>query len=197
MGYSANSPLDALFRPGPLRRSARRITKRSVEAIRDGARRRSPVAPIPEGLTPSQFAGGRGRTPGTLKASWYSTDVDESVSAAGTPRFGADALTDDPIAPHVEWPTRPHLIRPRLDRAAASVLETGKARRGGGDPQAALRYISRTGRVVFAREVHHPGTQGQHMMRDSLAEVDGTWAGRIGDEEVARWAREQAELVRV
>jgi hypothetical protein len=196
VGYTANADLQDLFDAAPLRRSCRRIVRRATEAIKDGAARRSPIAEPPPGVSGTEFAGGRGRAPGTLKASWYDTDVDETRAPSGVPRFSAEAATDDPVAPHVEWPTRPHLIRPRADRAPASVRETGRPRRGGSDPQARLRFINRNGRVVYASEVWHPGTQGTHMMRDSLAEVDGTWEQRIGIDEVKLCAREQAALVR-
>lgn len=119
-----------------------------------------------------------------------------AIGPHGVPRFGIDSYTEDPVAPHVEWPTRPHLIRPRADRRAASVLATGKPRRSGGDPQAALAWLGPGGVTIFAREVHHPGTQGSHMMRDALAETDATWVSRIGTPEVERWAREQTELIR-
>ena len=196
MGYTANADLEELFDSGPMERSCRRLTAACTDAIMEGAADRSPVASPPLGVSQTEFAGGRGRAPGTLKGSWYTTDVDRTVAPSGVPRFSASAQTDDPVAPHVEWPTRPHLIRPRLDRAPASVRATGSLRRSGDDPMARLRFIGRNGRVVYAAEVHHPGTQGTHMMRDSLAEVDGTWETRIGIEEVQRWAREQAALVR-
>lgn len=196
MGYSATADLKDMFDPGPLERSARRIADRAGEALKDGARRRTPVSKAPPGVGQTRFSAQRGRVPGTMKESWYTTGVDVSVSATGLKRYSKDALTDDPIAPHVEWPTRPHVIRPRPDRAPASVVETGKPRRLGGDPLARLRFVNAQGRVVYAAEVNHPGTQGVHMLRDSLAEVDATWVATIGREEVERWAREQARLVR-
>lgn len=196
MPYTSNAELQDLFAPGPLRRSCRRITERCLEKLEEGAAERSPVAKAPPGVSAKHFAGARGRTPGTLKGSWQHTDVDETVSPTGHPRFGGESFTMDPVAPHVEWDTQPHLIRPRLDRAAASVVATRRPRRFGDDPMARLRFVDAFGRVRYAREVHHPGTQGKHMMRDSLAELDATWADTIGAEEVARWAREQAGLVR-
>jgi hypothetical protein len=194
MGYSANAALEDLFDVGPAERAAQRMTKRSGEALTDGAARRTPVAAVPAGLTPDQFAGGRGRAPGTMKKSWRTGSVEESRNLAGEERFGIDSYTEDPQAPHVEYPTRPHIIRPSPARAPASVAHTGKPRRLGTDPAARLRYWV-GGREVFAAEVHHPGTQGVHMMRDSLTEVEATWVERVGAEEIERWAREQARLV--
>jgi hypothetical protein len=167
-----------------------RTAKRAGEALHDGVRKRTPVANPPPGLTASQFAGSRGRAPGTLKASWRTGKVEKTRSATGVERRSVEEYTEDPIAPHVEWPTRPHVIRPRLDRGAASVLATGRPRRLGNDPMARLRFVTAGGRVVYAAEVHHPGTQGVHMMRDSLAALDVEWR-EIGVEEMERWAREQ------
>lgn len=195
MGYRATNRLDEMFDSAPLHRSARRITARCIEALDDGAARRTPVAKPPPGVGGAAFAAQRGRPPGTAKSSWRHTDVDVGRSPTGVTRFSGEAYSEDPLMPLIEWPTRPHIIRPRPDRAPASVRATRRPRRAGTDPAARLRYVSRGGRVVYAREVHHPGTDGQHMMRDSLAELDGTWTSRIGEEEVRLWAREQARLV--
>lgn len=170
------------------------MTERTVKRVTDGAAHRSPVADVPEGLTADQFAGSRGRVPGRLKRSWKSGAVEETTSPSGEARFGGDSYTEDPVAPHVEWDTRPHIIRPRVDRAPASVVSSGKPRLPGTDPRARLRFWQ-GGREVFAGEVRHPGTQGQHMMRDSLASAEVEWADTIGAEEIERWAREQSELV--
>lgn len=192
MPYVANAPLDALFDKGPMVKTVTRITGRVGDLLTDTVRRKTPIADLPPGVTPEM----RGRVPGTLKASWYTGDVEKIPSRTGGEARAVESLTDDPVAPHVEYPTRPHLIRPRLDRAPATVLATGKPRKMGGDPQAALRFINAFGRVVYAHEIWHPGTQGTHMMRDALVEIEGTWVTEVGDREVAAWAREQAELVR-
>lgn len=196
MAYSANVPLQALFDPRPLERSLDRLTADVGELIEEEVRQRTPVATPPPGVSRSRFSGMRGRTPGTLRESWEVGDVERRRTRTGETGRAIEVFTEDPIAPHVEWPTRPHVIRPSAARRAASVVETRRPRRAGSDPRAALRWIDQNGRVRFAPEVHHPGTQGSHMMRDALAEVDGTWVARVGDAEVARWAREQAELVR-
>lgn len=196
MGYRANAELQDLFDEGPMVRSCKRIAERCAEKLKDGAARRTPISKPPPGVGQTEFAALRGRVPGTMKVSWYA-DSDVSITVInGTRRFSAEAATDDPQAPHVEWPTRPHIIRPRADRGAASVIATQGPRRMGTDPEARLRFVNSHGRVIFASEVHHPGTQGVHMMRDSLAELDGTWVSTIGAEEVERWAREQARVVR-
>lgn len=196
MPYAANADLQDLFQQAPAVRMIDRLTKRVGESMTDEVKKRTPVAAPPPGMSGTQFAGSRGRAPGTLRESWYTGDLERGRGVGGVERRSIESLTDDPVAPHVEWPTRPHLIRPSLTRAPASVLETGRARRPGGDPAAALRFIGSNGRVVFAREVWHPGTQGQHMMRETLTETDATWVERHGSEELGIWAREQTELVR-
>lgn len=181
-----------LFDQAPLVRSIDRLTRDVGEDLTDTVRRRTPIANLPPGVTGEM----RGRMPGTLKASWYTTDVERRRTIAGVEGRAIESRTDDEIAPHVEWPTMPHIIRPSPLRAPASVVATRRPRRIPPDPQAALRYVNRFGRVVYAHEVHHPGTQGTHMMRDSLAEIDATWPSRHGAREVRRWAREQVALVR-
>lgn len=169
-----------------------RMTEEVGELLTEEVTRRTPVADLPPGVTEKM----RGRAPGTLKESWETGPVERRRSPTGTEGRAVESYTMDPIAPHVEWPTRPHAIRPRLDRAPASVVATGRPRRMGGDPQAALRFVNAFGRVVYANEVWHPGTQGTHMMRDALAEIDQTWASRVGVPEVERWARETTRLFR-
>lgn len=192
MPYAQDIDFADLFEQGPMLAACRRTTERVGEKITEGARTRSPVHVPPPGQ-PDTYRGDR--PPGTLKGSWKTGEVGVTATVAGTPRFGVDSWTEDPVAPHVEWNTRPHIIRPRADRRAASVVASGKPRRAGSDPQAALRFIDGFGHVRFAAEVHHPGTQGQHMMRDSLAETRATWVTDVGEEEMARWSREQTELV--
>lgn len=50
----------------------------------------------------------------------------------------------------IEEGTRPHIIRPRVARVLA--FDVG-------------------GRRVFAKVVHHPGTQGHHVIRDTLLRI--------------------------
>ncbi|HEX7088736.1 MAG TPA: hypothetical protein VF192_01290 [Longimicrobiales bacterium] len=188
--------LGDLFPQAPMLNAARRTVARTGEAITEGAADRSPVADPPAGVAKTAFEGRRGRKAGTLRDSWLTGEVEfDPTGPRGAPVFGIDSYTEDPVAPHVEWPTRPHLIKPSPDRAAASVRTTGKPRRAGTDPQAALMWIGPGGQPRFAREVQHPGTQGVHMMRDSLAEAEVTWQ-TVGEAEMEVWARETTELWR-
>lgn len=69
-----------------------------------------------------------------------------------------------PIAIYVEEDTRPHVIRPK---PAGRRSFTNPTRPG------ALRWFDPPGggegSAVFAREVHHPGTAGQHIVRDAVS----------------------------
>jgi hypothetical protein len=98
--------------------------------------------------------------------------------------FRVTILTRSPIAPYVEYPTRPHIIRPRADRAPASVTATRRARGTVEQGNAALRFYA-GGRIVYAREVHHPGTQGSFMLTRALHELRAEWRV-IAREELAR-----------
>lgn len=188
MGYTQDKPFGVLFDEGPTRRASRRITDRVGHRITDEVAHLTPVATVPSGMTLDQFAGGRGRMPGHMKRSWQTGTVEEAGQ-----HFGIDSYTEDPQAPHVEWDTRPHIIRPDPKRAPASVISSTKPRLPGTDPNASLRFWS-GGHPVFAREVHHPGTRGVHMMRDSLSIVETSWEDQEGREELDRWVHEMEGL---
>ena len=65
-------------------------------------------------------------------------------------RYEAEIGPTAPYAFHVEYGTRPHIIRPI--RARALRFEVG-------------------GRIFFARLVHHPGTKPQHFVRETAEEL--------------------------
>lgn len=81
---------------------------------------------------------------GRLRASIHYT-----ISHSGNP--SATVYTNVNYAPYVHDGTRPHVIRPR--------------RRGG-----ALRFRV-GGAIVYAREVHHPGTAARPFLTRALREV--------------------------
>lgn len=182
MGYTANAPLEALFAVAPAERAARRMTERTGEHLTDEVAERSPVAEPPGGAVDlgevDEWLRSRKREPGSLKKSWRTGPVEVVLSprfTSGTvDRYSIESYTEDPVAPHVEWDTSPHPI------VAVNAP--------------VLRFWDQVGKV-FRRSVFHPGTRGQHMMRDSLVVLEVDWR-TIGEEEVARWAREQARLVR-
>lgn len=157
--------------PHVARRIAERVEERFLELVRDF----TPMSDDPFRQFP-------GRLPGTLKRSW---EAETELLSEG--RLRVTVETHDPVAPHVEYPTRPHIIRPRPERAAAAAAE-GRV--------AMLRFYDRdTGRVVFRHEVHHPGTAGAYMMHRALIELAAEWQ-RIAREEIEAWSsgRSRARL---
>jgi hypothetical protein len=133
----------------------------------------------------------KGRKPGTLRSRWRLRDDLEPGMKRGYPSLTAYYENWDPVAPFVENDTRPHIIRPRLDRAPATTIATRKPRRMGDDPQARLRFVI-GGRVVYAREVKHPGTTGHHMVLKASARATVEFE-HLMLPAARRWARKAQE----
>lgn len=149
-----------------VRRFGRQATRKVGDDLRRRVRRHTPTAKpgAPEivasyGSSGAWIRARGGRRPGTLKTSWQVTDVRVLVRYAGGLRYAVIVYTLDPVAPHVEYPTKPHRIR---------------AKKPGG----ALTIPTRQG-MVLRREVHHPGTQGSYMMARALQEVAATWRATV------------------
>jgi hypothetical protein len=113
-----------------------------------------------------------GRKPGSLADAWRLRPDLIPGTRRGNKTLTAEYENPDPIAPFVENDTRPHLIKPRLDRRPASVVATKRPRRMGDDPQAALTWLTIGGVRVFARVVKHPGTTGHHMTTRAAARAE-------------------------
>lgn len=145
-------------------RCARGIADAAGDRLQANIRR---LTPIGDPLDPNR----RGRPPGALRESIERSGVEDFVGPGGR-GYRVRALTRDRVAPFVEWSTRPHEIRPRADRAPATVVATRRPRGTVQDGRAALSWIGPGGRV-FARVVHHPGTQGQHMFSRGALELLG------------------------
>jgi hypothetical protein len=78
-------------------------------------------------------------------------------------------------AAHVEFGTKPHVIRPRHKKALAWA-PAGQTRLSGAPRKGAKR--------IFAKEVHHPGTKAQPYLRPGVeAAVEKQTVARI----VAKW----------
>lgn len=122
-----------------------RAARRVGDRLLELVRRYTPVA------DPDPRDDRGGRVPGTLRESWEVLEPEVTVRGNVT----VTVRTLDPVAPHVEYPTRPHIIRPRR-------------------PGGRLRFYA-DGHLVFAMEVHHPGTKGSFMMTRALAEVSVEW----------------------
>ena len=83
---------------------------------------------------------------GNLRTAWYRWPPAGANRSRrqGLPAWVAYLRNPVDYAPHVEWDTRPHVIRPVRAKA--------------------LRFVARDGTVVFAQKVNHPGTKGAHML---------------------------------
>jgi hypothetical protein len=167
MGYEGGR-LEPLFTPELVDRTLREMAKDGQDALYRYAQEFTPVNENPFSSP--------GRKPGTLRSRWRKLELEHTVARAA-PALTGRVENTDPIAPFVENDTRPHIIRPRLDRAPASVIATRRPRRLGDDPQASLRFVTIGGMVIYARVVHHPGTTGHHMMLKALTRVEVEFSG--------------------
>ena len=136
------------------------IAKAVGESIKEDAAERTPTAEMPlayffEGGSVRWIRDRKGRRPGTLKAKWEVGEPELSAEGAEV-----EIRNTDPIAIYVEEDTSPHLIVAKRARF--------------------LRFPMGT-TFMYRRAVNHPGTQGQHMLRDAMAAGEADWR-RIADE---------------
>lgn len=174
MPYIADRKVEDLINPAAVPRAGRRMTLKGGRRLHDETRRLTPVH------VPEPGAETRLRKPGDLRRSVKRGVITDHVGV-GTSGWQVRVYTDDPVAPHVEWSTRPHDIRPRADRAPASVVQTGRPRGTRQDGRAALRFTI-GGRVTYARVVRHPGTRGVHMFARAATKVQVQAGSMFGPE---------------
>jgi hypothetical protein len=172
VSYRASGKLADFGLSEPMEAAAMRTAERVGQDLLERVKGHTPIAKPPPGHE-AEWLAARKRLPGTLRDSWKCGEV-EVVNNGRT--YTIDVYTNDRVAPDVEWPTRPHMIAPA--------------------PGSMLRFWTSAGETVFARIVHHPGTQGSYMLTTSIAEVAVAWQ-QIGAEEMDQWARDQAALLRV
>lgn len=159
MPYQRNRSFASLYDPRYVSDAGHEIVDRVGDRFVGGARRRTPVARLPEaykGDFEAWIQDRGGRVPRTLRDAWRRTGV---LDVEG---MGLRVIIEnpDPIAKLVEFDTKPHAIR-----AKQRVRADGRIQQG------ALRFPF--GPVFMYRvEVWHPGTQGVHMLRDAEAEID-------------------------
>lgn len=162
MGYDQNRSFASLYDESYAHDVAYEIADQVGQRMLERAQDRTPTADLPlayHGDYASWIEDRGGRKPGTLRERWRRTPVQGS-SGSG---LKVVVFNPDPVARLVEWNTRPHMIRAKL-----------RTRDDGSVYQGLLRYPK--GPVFhYNVEVWHPGTQGQHMMRDTLAEIEVTW----------------------
>lgn len=165
MGFVTRGRLEDMLDLGAPERACRRIADDVGDALETATKRKTPID--------KSFAPGRPR--GTARESVHRTKVEKTFVAASV-AFRVRVRTEDPLFPYIEWTTRPHIIRPRADREAATVIETGKPRGTQKDGRASLSWRGPGGRV-FAKVVHHPGTKGQHPFSLAALQVSGELRG--------------------
>lgn len=88
---------------------------------------------------------------GELRASWHASSP-EPYTSEGSPAYRVTVGTEVDYAPYVEYGTgiygpshAPYIIKPK-------------------DPNGTLRFVAKDGTIVFAKQVLHPGSPGNHMM---------------------------------
>lgn len=169
MGYVGEELVDQVpVLEAGIRRFGRSVSEAVGEDLRKRVRRHTPISKpgAPEIVASYPSSGAwraarGGRRSGTLYDSWQVGEV--GLLYRGDV-FRVPVFTMDPVAPHVEWDTMPHLIVPKK-------------------PGGVLTIPTRTG-MVFATLVHHPGTRGAHMMATALQEVAVSWRTTVR----AEWA---------
>lgn len=168
MGLTLDRSFGSLYDESFVSDVAREIVDQVGDRLLDRVKDRTPTADLPmayHGDYAAWIEDRGGRKPGTLRERWRRTEVQGSDGAG----LKVVVFNPDPVAVMVENTTRPHLIRAKLRTRAA-----------GGTYQGLLRYPM--GPVFrYNVEVWHPGTQGVHMLRDTLAEMEVVWT-EIGDE---------------
>lgn len=174
MTWEGGRKLSDLFDTGPLDAVARRMANEVVRRMEERVRELTPVGQPPPGVGLAEWQSARGgRPPGTLKESW-----EHEIEVISAERIRVTVFTRDPIGPLVEEPTRPHVIRPKTPISMGGILRF---------------WDAQTGRLRFATEVHHPGTEGAHMMAQTLQETVALWPEWVRDE-MLRWEREQLRI---
>lgn len=185
MGFVSAARYEDLVDPGAPRRCTRRIAVAGGRRLERNVRANTPVDTSPWKNT-------RLRRRGQLRSRNRAQPVEPFIGPGGS-GYQRRVVNDDPVAAHVNYPTRPHVIRPRIDRESATVLATGRSRGTvhGGNAHLAFR-VGPGGRMVFAREVKHPGTQGAFFMELGAAKTEAEL------DEIARIPvqRMEAELVK-
>lgn len=121
------APLDERINVDAAGEACARIARAGGQAMHEHTVRNTPVGD------------GKRRPPGTLRESIERGPVVRTLTITGHSAYSVKVSTDDPIAPYVEWNTRPHNIPGAFGRPYPFGI-------GG-------RF----------KGLFHPGTTGQHM----------------------------------
>lgn len=122
----------------------------------------------------------------TSKANLYAR-----IERVGRNASSAAFVNTTPYARFVEYPTRPHIIRPKEGHGFIGPLRRGQSRRDItdiGTHRVALRWYV-NGRPVFARKVRHPGTPGFPFMRPAAKAGAAAFERHFRDVTIVRLQR--------
>lgn len=114
---------------------------------------------------------------GHLRQSWRVVPVTKSLRR-GVPSYESGVETDVSYAPYVEHGTG--LFGPKHSKY---VIRPKK-------PGGVLHWIGPGGEHVFAREVHHPGSPGNHMVAIAAEVVEHEMDGELMKDVLDDWVRE-------
>ena len=146
MPFKSSRPLDEILDPEAVPVAMRRITGNVGDFMEREVKRNTPV-------DTSAFRDPNGRKRGTLRASIKRGPITRDRARDA---YVVRVTTDDPIAEFVEWNTKPHRIRPRK-------------------PGGTLAFRNqKTGGMIFAKGVKHPGTKGAHMFALGAAKTEAS-----------------------
>jgi hypothetical protein len=162
MGYEGGK-ISSIVRPEVATRTAHKMADRGGARMTELVKMNTPIAPPDDPV--ERRVRLRKRKRGTLRESIYQKPVLPTQSG-----FESGCATEDPVAPHVEWSTRPHEIRPIPPNRRLAFVKDGEWR--------------------FPRVVHHPGTHGQAMFRIGGAMVENEVARGLFQPELEEFKRE-------
>jgi hypothetical protein len=164
--YVSRLHLPDLFSQEPARRALHDMARHGGDAMLDYTIRNTPVDTR------------------NLRTSWYQRPVMVAYTAAGHLAYESGVATDVEYAPYVEEGTGiygPHHAKYRI-RAKGSA--------GGGADF--LRFVI-GGRVIYAKEVWHPGSPGHHMVAIAAAMTEVQF-DRILRPALDVWQHEQVSV---
>jgi hypothetical protein len=122
-----------------------------------------------------------------LRTSWYQKPVTVAYTVGGALAYESGVATDVDYAPHVEHGTG------LWGEGHAKYRIRAKGAAGGGADY--LRFVI-GGKVIFAKEVWHPGSPGAHMVAIAANMVEAQFDSILRPA-MEMWRREQADGIRV
>jgi hypothetical protein len=159
----------AIVKPHLGRQIARRMADHGGRRMTELVKMNTPIAPPQDPV--ERRVRLRKRPRGTLRES-----IEQKAVMPTRNGFESGCETHDPVAPHVEWSTRPHEIHPI-------------------PPNRRLAFV-KDGRWHFPTVVHHPGTRGQAMFRIGGAMVEHELRGGLLQPELEDFKRESERVRR-